>query len=121
VAFWAIMIATSTGQLGGILGGVSQSVSITFPITGDYRRRSRFRQKTKSKITRHGKTARSLHRNATRKRLHRIEEELAELGDRVQDSARSQRGWEDLVDANGGSLVDPWTLTIRSGLSSSGS
>lgn len=36
VAFWAIMISASTGQLGGILGGVSQSVSITFPITGDY-------------------------------------------------------------------------------------
>ena len=36
VAFWAIMISTSTGQLGGILGGVGQSLSITFPITGDY-------------------------------------------------------------------------------------
>lgn len=36
VAFWVIMVSTSTGQLGGIAGGVGQSLSLTFPITGDY-------------------------------------------------------------------------------------
>lgn len=36
VAFWVIMISTSTAQLGGIAGGVGQSLSLTFPITGDY-------------------------------------------------------------------------------------
>ncbi|MFM7834568.1 MAG: Nramp family divalent metal transporter, partial [Planctomycetaceae bacterium] len=36
VAFWVLMISTSTAQLGGIAGGVGQSLSLTLPLTGDY-------------------------------------------------------------------------------------
>jgi Mn2+/Fe2+ NRAMP family transporter len=33
---WLIMMATTYGLLGGILGGVGQSLAMTLPITGDY-------------------------------------------------------------------------------------
>ena len=35
---WAIMMVSTLGQLGGIVGGVGQALALTFPITGDYRR-----------------------------------------------------------------------------------
>jgi Mn2+/Fe2+ NRAMP family transporter len=34
--YWALMMLASMGQLGGIVGGVGQSMAIAFPITGDY-------------------------------------------------------------------------------------
>lgn len=34
--YWALMMLASMGQLGGIVGGVGQSLAIAFPITGDY-------------------------------------------------------------------------------------
>lgn len=36
VWYWCLMLMASLGQLGGIVGGVGQSLAITFPITGDY-------------------------------------------------------------------------------------
>lgn len=36
VWYWCVMMLASLGQLGGIVGGVGQSLAITFPITGDY-------------------------------------------------------------------------------------
>ncbi len=36
VLLWAVMAVTTVGQLGGIVGGVSQAAAITIPITGDY-------------------------------------------------------------------------------------
>lgn len=36
VWYWCLMLLASLGQLGGIVGGVGQSLAITFPITGDY-------------------------------------------------------------------------------------
>ena len=38
VWFWLFMMLCTIGQLGGIVGGVGQSMAISFPITGDYRR-----------------------------------------------------------------------------------
>lgn len=38
VWYWFLMFVVSLGQLGGIVGGVGQSLAITFPITGDYLR-----------------------------------------------------------------------------------
>lgn len=35
--FWLAMMLTGLAQLGGIVGGVGQSMAIAFPITGDYR------------------------------------------------------------------------------------
>jgi Mn2+/Fe2+ NRAMP family transporter len=37
VWFWLAMIVAGFGQLGGIIGGVGQSLAIALPITGDYR------------------------------------------------------------------------------------
>ncbi|MFO0919561.1 MAG: Nramp family divalent metal transporter [Planctomycetaceae bacterium] len=36
VWYWCIMVLAGFGQLGGIVGGVGQSLAITFPVTGDY-------------------------------------------------------------------------------------
>lgn len=36
--FWSLMTLCTIGQLGGIVGGVGQSLSLTTPITGDYQR-----------------------------------------------------------------------------------
>ena len=36
VWYWLLMMLASMGQLGGIVGGVGQSLAIAFPITGDY-------------------------------------------------------------------------------------
>lgn len=35
--FWLMMMVIGFGQLGGIVGGVGQSMSLTFPVFGDYR------------------------------------------------------------------------------------
>ena len=35
--FWAVMMACTLAQLGGIVGGVGQALALSFPITGDYR------------------------------------------------------------------------------------
>ncbi len=37
VWFWMLMTVFTVGQLGGIVGGVGQSLALTFPITSDYR------------------------------------------------------------------------------------
>ena len=36
--YWLFMMACGLGQLGGIVGGVGQSLALSFPITGDYAR-----------------------------------------------------------------------------------
>lgn len=36
VWYWLAMFLASTGQLGGIVGGVGQSMALTVPITGDF-------------------------------------------------------------------------------------
>ena len=38
VSLWAIMALATVGQLGGIVGGVSEAVAVTFPIYGDYQK-----------------------------------------------------------------------------------
>lgn len=37
VWYWVLMFGVGLGQLGGIVGGVGQSLAITFPMTGDVR------------------------------------------------------------------------------------
>ncbi|MDG1894681.1 MAG: Nramp family divalent metal transporter [Fuerstiella sp.] len=36
VMLWGFMMMTTVGQLGGIVGGVGQALSLTIPITGDF-------------------------------------------------------------------------------------
>ena len=110
VAFWALMVTASTGQLGGILGGVSQSVSITFPITGDYK--TAVEIPAKNDIADHAAWKKGAE-PATEKegrRLKRIEEELAALGDRGKILLDLSMAGKPLLDAEGNDLVDPWTI-----------
>ena len=41
VLFWALMMLSTIGQMGGIVGGVSQALAVTMPFTGDYREMAR--------------------------------------------------------------------------------
>lgn len=109
VAFWAIMISASTGQLGGILGGVSQSVSITFPITGDYQAAVQVPAEQDLRDHAAWKNGDANSEKAAR-RLQRIEEELAELGERGKILLDLSMAGKDLVDQQGNSLVDPKTI-----------
>ncbi len=106
VAFWAVMVSTSTGQLGGILGGVSQSVSITFPITGDYR--DAVQIPAEKDLRDHADWKNGKIPETTR--LKRIENELIELGDRGKMLLDLTMAGKDLKDKDGISLVDPWTM-----------
>ncbi len=38
VLLWSIMALATVGQLGGIVGGVSEAVAVTIPISGDYQK-----------------------------------------------------------------------------------
>ncbi len=110
VAFWAIMISTSTGQLGGILGGVSQSVSITFPITGDYQAAVQVPAEKDLRDHAAWKNGAAPASEKDARRLQRIEEELMELGDRGKILLDLSMAGKALVDQQGVSLVDPKTV-----------
>ena len=110
VAFWALMITASTGQLGGILGGVSQSVAITFPVTGDYQ--AAVEIPGKIDIADHAAWKNGAEPKSERavRRLKRIEAELTALGDRGKILLDLSLAGQALVDAEGRDLVDPWTI-----------
>ena len=110
VAFWAIMVSTSTAQLGGILGGVSQSVSITFPITGDYLHAVQIPGEKDLKDHAAWKKGLAPVSDRDARRLQRIEEELVELGDRGKMLLDLTMAGKDLVDEKGDSLVNPRTM-----------
>lgn len=110
VAFWALMITASTGQLGGILGGVSQSVAITFPITGDYRMAVEIPGKSDIKDHAAWKNGAEPKTERDARRLKRIESELLALGDRGKILLDLSLAGQDLIDAEGRDLVDPWTI-----------
>ena len=110
VAFWAIMISASTGQLGGILGGVSQSVSITFPITGDYQAAVQVPAEQDLRDHAAWKHGAAPNSEKAARRLQRIEEELAELGERGEILLDLSMAGKDLVDQQGNSLADPKTI-----------
>lgn len=118
VAFWALMISASTGQLGGILGGVSQSVAITFPITGDYRMAVEIPGKSDIKDHAAWKNGAEPKTERDARRLNRIEAELMALGDRGKILLDLSLAGQALIDAEGRDLVDPWTIDdkIWSGL-----
>lgn len=122
VAFWVIMISTSTAQLGGIAGGVGQSLSLTFPITGDYANAilcpsekeiaawAKWEQAGGSKSV--VAAADDVPETADEKHarvMNRVREELDALGDKgVQIKSLALAG-KPLKDDSGISLVDPPT------------
>ena len=110
VAFWALMITASIGQLGGILGGVSQSVAITLPIRGDYK--ATVEIPGKADIADHAAWKNGAEPKTERdaRRLKRIESELVALGDRGRTLLDLSLAGQALVDAEGRDMVDPWTI-----------
>ncbi len=127
VAFWVLMIATSTGQLGGIAGGVGQSLSLTCPITGDYR--AAILCPSEKEISAWAKwengggnstqpdlaaltATETLPETADEKHVRvmmRIREEIDGLGDKGVQIRKLALAGEPLVDAKGNSLVNPPT------------
>jgi len=117
VAFWVLMISTSTAQLGGIAGGVGQSLSLTLPLTGDYAAAVNCPSTKEIQQWAAWKTTASEVNPLpatppTPKQLNvlqRIEAELQELGPRGQQIQTLALAGKPLVDDNGISLVDPPT------------
>lgn len=116
VWFWLAMMIAGMAQLGGIVGGVGQSMAISCPITGDYREAvvvptgadiawflawdadlqgsrekwNRLTPEEQSRVT---------------AGYSRLQVRLAELGARGQQAIRTIQ--------DGGSLKDPWTWDDR--------
>jgi len=125
VAFWAIMVTTSTGQLGGIVGGVGQSLSLTFPLTGDYA--TAIQCPSEKEIEDWAKLENatalpSVARNAVAdiasaesvedkliRVMGRVRDELDTLGDKGDRIRELALAGKPLKDANGVSLVNPPT------------
>ncbi|MEY3459059.1 MAG: hypothetical protein RL215_2216, partial [Planctomycetota bacterium] len=115
VLFWLAMISTSTAQLGGIAGGVGQSLSLTLPLTGDYALATRcpstreieawanWAQRTAPSENPSPETAKQS------RVMERIQQDLESLGERGQQIRSLALAGKPLVDQNGISLVDPPT------------
>lgn len=83
VAFWLIMITTSTAQLGGIAGGVGQSLSLTIPLTGDYSDVTRCPSVREIRLWADSRSAPSAQRDPRQqKMLQRIEDDILALGEK---------------------------------------
>jgi Mn2+/Fe2+ NRAMP family transporter len=125
VLFWLLMISTSTAQLGGIAGGVGQSLSLTLPLTGDYAiatrcpstkeidawaswaaSRDEAGQSSRSNSGEADNTAAAVKHNRV---MLRIQQDLEDLGDRGTEIQRLALAGKPLVDASGLSLVNPPT------------
>ncbi len=133
VAFWVIMISTSTAQLGGIAGGVGQSLSLTVPLTGDYAEATLCpsEKEIRAWATWHanapqvqGTTADVSDASATQKNdrvMTRVQQELELLGDRGKKIMELALADKPLLSEAGISLVDPptrddkiWTVLLGS-------
>jgi Mn2+/Fe2+ NRAMP family transporter len=144
VAFWVLMIATSTGQLGGIAGGVAQSLSLTVPITGDYARaiqcpsekeiiawakweNARTASGTPDTEVNEDSTSASLPETTEAKNdrvMSRIRADLDALGGKGDTIRSLALAGQPMVDENGRSLVNPptrddkiWAVIIGIGTS----
>ncbi|MFM7038123.1 MAG: Nramp family divalent metal transporter [Planctomycetaceae bacterium] len=114
VLFWLLMISTSTAQLGGIAGGVGQSLSLTLPLTGDYAVATLCPStkeidawvKWAGSQGQEGRSADSEKRDRV---MLRIQGDLEKLGERGAEIQRLALAGKPLVDASGVSLVDPPT------------
>lgn len=111
VIFWAFMMVTTIGQLGGIVGGVGQALALTFPLTGDYQ--EAIRTPPENEITAYSEWLRQPDQPSDQRTLMRMERigaslaGLGERGDLLLERARSGEGFND---ASGLSLVSPWTV-----------
>lgn len=119
VILWMIMMVTTIGQLGGIVGGVGQSLAITCPITGDYR--DAVLTPSKHDIAEYTSWKKNgvppeLSEEAAAqlvRRIEWIERDLNRLGDKGRRIAELSVAGQELVDEKGIPLVDPPTKDDR--------
>ena len=112
--FWVITMVCTTGQQGGIVGGVGQAMALTWPVTGDYV--DAIRTPSESEFRRFikweddingGESELSRLSPQTRVRVLRGQEALRERIERLGE--RGERILRELRDP-AGELIDPWTV-----------
>lgn len=116
---WAVMMMAATAQLGGIVGGVGQSLAITFPISGDYRDAVLTPSAKdiadyvtwKSAEKSAGLSAQDSARRD--RRMEWIASDLAALGPKGEQIVALATAGRPLVDESGKVLVDPPTHDDR--------
>lgn len=119
VAMWGVMMLATIGQLGGIVGGVGQSMAITFPISGDYRDAvqtpARRDIQAFAEWKRQGTPAELSPAEQTRleRRMAWIERDLQALGLKGEHILALALADKPLVDEQGLPLVDPPTSDDR--------
>lgn len=116
VWFWFFMMMAGILQLGGIVGGVGQSLAIAFPITGDYvdaiavpdTNEIRFYNKWTDDIAAGSPLLKELspdQQERVRQGHERIGQTLSALGERGDAAIQTVR--------DGGKIEDPWTRDDR--------
>ncbi|MEZ6062752.1 MAG: Nramp family divalent metal transporter [Planctomycetaceae bacterium] len=116
VLLWAIMMLTTVGQLGGIVGGVGQAMALTFPFTGDYRDAVRIPAETDiqayAKFVSGGADSEVSPEQAQRdaKRMAWIKRDLDALGDHGTVLLNMAIEGQPLVDEKGNSLTELNTI-----------
>ena len=105
---WLAMMISTTGQLGGIVGGVGQALALTFPIRGDYakavERPGRDEFLRFIELEQSGEESQSL--DALRTRI----EAAGPVGQDVLERLRRDPDDKLLDEHNGQSLLDPRTF-----------
>ncbi len=113
---WVVMMLCTVGQLGGIVGGVGQSLAITAPITGDYRdaiavpAKHEFERYLRWKADEQkGHPALAKLSDEQQRRVRNgqriFEEQLAGLGTRGEEILELVRDGDERADE----LIEPWT------------
>ncbi len=111
VMWWAVMMCATIGQLGGIVGGVGQSLAMTIPLTGDYRQM--IATPSEADIVayagwkkQYGDAASAQESAPELRRMKWIARDISAIGDRgTQLLAMASQG-KPLVSESGESLVD---------------
>lgn len=130
--FWLVMMIFGIGQLGGIVGGVGQSLAATIPILGDYR--AVIETPSHAEVARYVRwdkdirgdraalTALSPARQATilhgqklfAQRLRELEPTAGDLAARVAggEALVDPRTWDDKIWATVATLITAWMLFV---------
>jgi len=114
--FFLVMLTASTVQMGGIVGGVGQSMAISFPLTGDYRNAIQIPsagelawfQKWEDDLS--GSREQFLNLSSSEQR--RVHRGHFRLKQQIDESGPSGLAALELV-RNGKEFKDPWTLDDR--------
>ncbi|MEZ5939928.1 MAG: Nramp family divalent metal transporter [Planctomycetaceae bacterium] len=114
--FWLLMMAASLAQLGGIVGGVGQSLAMVFPLTGDFKQaievpsQKEIEWMLKWQEASEEELAKlpAERRERVKTGVERLEEQLASLGERGERAVRRVQQLKP-----GETIKDPWTWDDR--------